>query len=131
MIRYHQEIERARQFGALSAGSDNFFALGKTISILWTKPSAERAGVHRVRGVRVRVAEVRPRREIAARIWRVWRLGGESLIGCFLVERADVSGRILCGDSRGKHACGTNSGQRGCGDGGQTEHRQRSYDLSS
>src|SRR3981189_1946186 len=113
MVRHYQEIQGARKFGALPAGGDDFFALGKTICVLWAEPSAERARVHRVRGVRVRVAEVRPRREIAARIWRVWRLGGESLIGCLLVEGADVSGRILCGDSRGKHACGTNGGQRG------------------
>ena len=129
MVRHHQEIQRTRKFGALSAGSDNFFALGKTIGILWPQPSTECAGVHRVRGVGVRVAEVRPRREIAARIWRVWRRGGESFIGCLLLERADVGSRILCGRSRGKHACSTNSGQRGSGDGRQTEHHQCPYDL--
>src|SRR5712671_1183815 len=69
MIRYHHEIQRARKFGTLSAGSDNFLALGKTIRVLWAEPSAERARVHRERGVGVRIAEVRPCREIAPRIW--------------------------------------------------------------
>ena len=69
MVRHHQEIQGSRKFGALPAGSDNFFALGETIRILWAEPSAECAGVHRVRGVQVRVAKVRPSREIAPRIW--------------------------------------------------------------
>ena len=48
MVRYHHEIQRSRKFRALSAGSDNFLALGKAIGVLWTEPGAERAGVHRV-----------------------------------------------------------------------------------
>src|SRR5439155_19564287 len=35
VVCHHQEIQGSRKFGALSAGSDNFFALGKTISLLW------------------------------------------------------------------------------------------------
>src|SRR6202171_2055890 len=37
MVRYHHEIQGARKFRALPAGSDNFSALGKTIRILWTE----------------------------------------------------------------------------------------------
>src|SRR6185436_20020731 len=104
MVGYHHEIQRSRKFRALSAGSDHFLALGKAISILWAESSAECARVHRVRGMRVRIAEVRPRWEIAPRIWRVRRPGGERLVGRLLVERADISGMIFRGDSRGKHA---------------------------
>jgi len=43
----------------------------------------------------VRVAEIRPRREIAPRIGRVRRLGGERLVGRLLVESADISGMIF------------------------------------
>ena len=104
MVRHHQEIQRSRKLGTLPAGSDDFLALGEAISVLRSEPSAERARVHRKRGVRVRVAEVRPRREIAPRVWRVRRLGGKRLLGRLLVERADVGGYILCSDSRGKQA---------------------------
>ena len=100
MVRYDQEIQRSRKFGALSAGSDDFLALGKTIGVLRAEPSAERARVHRERSVQVRVAEVRPRRKIAPRIWRVRRLGGKRLLGRLLVERADVSGCIFRSDGR-------------------------------
>src|SRR5882757_3111680 len=45
MIRYHHEVQGTRKFGTLSAGSDNFLALGKAIGVLWTEPSAERTRV--------------------------------------------------------------------------------------
>src|SRR5690349_1899907 len=46
MVRHHQEIQGARKLRALPARSDNFFALGKTISVLRAEPSTECAGVH-------------------------------------------------------------------------------------
>src|SRR5882757_7881965 len=42
MVRYHHEIQRSRKFGALSAGGDNFLALGKAVRILRAEPRAER-----------------------------------------------------------------------------------------
>ena len=104
VVCHHQEIQRSRKLGALPAGSDDLLALGETISVLRAEPRAERARVHRIRGVRVRVAEVRPRREIAPRVGRVRRLGGKRLLGRLLVERADVGGYVLCSDRRGEQA---------------------------
>ena len=122
VVGHHQEIQRPRKLGALSARRHDLLALGETISVLRAEPRAERARVHRKRGVRVRVAEVRPGREIAPRVGRVRRLGGKRLLGRLLVERADVGRHILRSDRRGKQACG--DGERVPGDGEQTGHRQ-------
>ena len=118
VVGHDQEIQRPRKLGALSAGGDDLFALGETIGILRAEPSTERARVHRKRGVQMRVAEVRPRREIAPRIRRVGRLGGKHLLGRLLVERADVGGYgLLGGEGRqcedGGHRRGANSSSAG------------------
>ena len=102
VIGHHEEIQRPRQLGALPARRHDLLALGETIGVLRAEPRAECARVHRKRGVRVRVAEVRPRREVAPRIGRVRRLGGKHLLGRRLVERADVGGDVLCGGRRGE-----------------------------
>src|ERR1700704_3777123 len=111
MIRYHHEVQGTRKFGALSARGDNFLALTKAIGVLWTEPSAERTRVQRERGVCVRVAEIRPCRKIATRIWRIGRLGRKRLIGRLLVKRADVRGSIFRGNRGDKHACDTDADQ--------------------
>ena len=104
VICHHEEIQRSRKFGTLPAGSDDLLAFGETISVLRAEPGTERARVHRIRGVQVRVAEVGPCREIAPRIGRVRWLGGKRLLGCVLVERADVGGCALGDGVRGKQA---------------------------
>ena len=91
-----EEIERPRQLRRLPGRGRDLFALGEAIRIARTKPRAESAGVHRERGVQMRVAEERPGREIAAGVRRVGALGGKELLRRRLVERADVGhGRVL------------------------------------
>src|SRR5882757_9420615 len=71
MIGYHHEVQGTRKLGALSAGGDDFLALAKAIGVLWTEPGAERTRVQRESGVCMRVAEIRPCREIAPCVWRI------------------------------------------------------------
>ena len=78
VVRDHEEVERPRELGPLPARRHDLLALGEAIGVLGRKPRAECARVHRERGVRVRVAEVRPRREIAPRVGRVRRLRRET-----------------------------------------------------
>ena len=127
MVRHHHEIQRSRKFSALSAGSDNFLALGKAVRILGTEPCTERTCIHRVRGVRVRVAEIRPGREVAPRIRRIGRLGGKRLVGRLLVQRTDVGGQILGRNLGGKCPGHTKGGKRGYGNVGQTDHDQAPF----
>ena len=75
VIGDHQEVERTRQLHRLAAGRRDLLAPGEAIGVARAEPRAEGAGVHRERRVQMRVAEERPRREIAAGIGRVGRFG--------------------------------------------------------
>jgi hypothetical protein len=56
VVRHDQKIQRARKLGALAARGNNLLALGKTISVFWTEPGAERTGVNLKRLMLLRVA---------------------------------------------------------------------------
>ena len=110
VVRHDQKVQRAREFRRLATGRGDLFTAREPIGVTRSEPGAERAGVHRERGVEVGVSEQGPRGVVAARVGRVRRLCRECLRRRRRVEVAGVLGvgrRDRCPD-RGDH-------QRRCG----------------
>src|SRR4051812_12876841 len=126
MISHHEKIQRSRKLGALPARGYDLLAFCETISILRAEPRAECTRVHRIRCVKVRVAEVRPGWKVAPRIGRVRRLRGKHFLGCCLVERPDVCGYVFCRGGRGEQTCCERAGEHASGDREQTDHTRSS-----
>ena len=57
VISYYQEIQRPRQFHRLAGVGSHLFALGKAIGVTGVQPGTGSAGVHRIGGMQVRIAE--------------------------------------------------------------------------
>ena len=66
-----EEVERPRELRRLAAGGRDLLAPGEAIGVARRRAGAERAGIQRERRVQVRVAEERPRREVAVRVGRI------------------------------------------------------------
>ena len=83
-----EKIERARELRRLAARGHDLFAAREAIGVARTQTAAERAGIHRERGVQVRVAEERAGGEVAVGVGRVGAFL-ERLCGFVAVERAE------------------------------------------
>jgi hypothetical protein len=92
-----EKIEWSLQLCRLARRGRDFLTFGEAVCIARQQPCAEGASVKRERGVKVRVAEKRPGREIAAGPGRIGALGGKDLLRRRLVERADVSDEGVLG----------------------------------
>ena len=71
----HQEVERARELRRLAARGRDLLAAGEAIGVARAEPAPNAPASIEKRGVQVRVAEERPRREVAAGVGRVGALG--------------------------------------------------------
>ena len=139
VVRHDQKVQRAREFRRLAAGRHDLFTAREPIGVARSEPGAKRTGVHRERGVEVRVSEQGPRGVVAARVGRVRRLRREGFRRRRRVEVAGILGvgrRDRCPD-RGddQRHCGDDDagGRRGEGNGRSESvvdpHRRSSFGL--
>ena len=90
MVRHDEEVERPGQLDRLTGIRGDLLSPCEPVGIAGREPRAEGACVHGERRVQVRVAEKRPRGEVAARVRRVRRLRGVNLFKFRLVGLTDV-----------------------------------------
>ena len=107
VVRDDEEVERARELHGLAAGGRDLLAAREPVGLAGREPRARGAGVHRERGVQVRVAEERPHREVAPRVRRVDGLLRERLLDGGLVGLAGV-----LGERRSRHPQGHEGSDR-------------------
>src|SRR6185436_10722241 len=94
MVGYHKKIERPREFRQLSRRGRDLLALGEPVSVARSQTRAKGAGIHRERGMEMCVAEQWPRWEVSSGPGRIRPLGWKDLFGRFLINGANVGGRV-------------------------------------
>ena len=121
----HEEVERPRELHRLPGRRRDLLAPGEAVGVARRQPRTGRAGVHRERGVQVRVAEERPRWEIAARVRRVRRLRRQDPLEARLRDDSGVTfAEFLIGSDGRQRETADHAGGQQAGAEHSSHHRR-------